>query len=103
MKVFIDNECKCYTTNPDGAFREIETDFFKGKCQTFIEGYRYVPPGESWARSDGVVFTGEMIAPWKDYDELDIAQREYEQAQLAQLKNMQNDLNASYQEGINSI
>ena len=84
MKLYIDSNCKCHTTNPDSTFREVETDFFDGKCQTFIEGSRFVPFGEIWTRSDGVVFQGEMIAPWKDYNELDAAQREYEREQLAE-------------------
>ena len=87
MKIYIDSEFKCHTTNPDGTLREIETDFFNGKCQTFIEGYRFVPSGESWTRSDGEVFTGEMISPWKDYDELDAAQRAYEHEQMADMEN----------------
>lgn len=82
MKLYIDSECKCHVTD-DGTMTEVETDFFNGKCQAFIEGYRFVPSGESWTRSDGEVFTGEMIAPWKPYDELDSAQREYERQQLA--------------------
>ena len=80
--IFIDTEFKCHTTNPDGTFREVETDSFDGKCQTFIEGYRFIPSGESWTRSDGVVFQGEMVSPWKDYNELDIAQRKYERQKL---------------------
>ena len=83
MKIYIDSEYRCHTANPDGNFREAETDFFVGKCATFIEGYRLVPFGESWTRSDGVVFQGEMITPWKPYKELDAAQREYERQQLA--------------------
>lgn len=61
----------------------IESTFFDGKCEAAIEGYRFVPAGESWTREDGVVFTGEMITPWKPYSELDAAQREYER-ELAQ-------------------
>ena len=87
MKICIDSEYHCHTTNPDGTFREIETEFFNGKCQTFIEGYRYVPSGESYTREDGEIFTGEMIAPWKPYDELDAAQREYEREKLADAEN----------------
>ena len=83
MKVYIDNGFKCHTANPDGAFREFEVFSFNGKCDAFVEGYRYVPEGESWTRSDGVVFSGEMIAPWKDYAELDSAQREYERELLS--------------------
>lgn len=88
MTVFIDpTSYKCHTTNPDGTYLEVETPFFDGKCATFIEGYRFVPSGESWTRSDGDVFHGEMIALWKDYTELDAAQREYERERLADAEN----------------
>lgn len=79
MKVYIDSDFKCHTTNPDGAFREVETAFFDGKCAAFIEGYRFVPAGESWEREDGEVFTGEMIAPWRDYAILAEFQSIYEE------------------------
>lgn len=88
MKIFIDSDFKLHTSNPEGTFREVETadergnDFFSDKCGEFIEGYRYVPFGESWTRFDGTVFHGEMIAPWKDYSELDEVQREYERQKL---------------------
>jgi hypothetical protein len=81
--IYIDTEFKCHTSNPDGTFREVQTDFFDGKCNEFIEGYRCVPSGECWTRSDGVVFRGKMISPWKPYDELDNAQRVYERQLLA--------------------
>jgi hypothetical protein len=81
--IYIDSEFKCYVSD-DGTMTAVETDFFDGKCDTFIEGYRVVPAGESWTRSDGVVFYGEMVAPWKDYNELDAAQREYERQLLAE-------------------
>ena len=82
MKIYIDNDYKCHVTD-DGTMTAVETEFFNGKCDEFIEGYRFVPSGESWTRADGEVFAGEMIAPWKDYSELDAAQREYEREQLA--------------------
>jgi hypothetical protein len=81
--IYIDSEFKC-NVREDGTMKALETTFFDGKCDAFIEGYRFVPSGESWTRSDGVVFTGEMIAPWKPYDELDSAQRDYEREQLAE-------------------
>lgn len=84
MKIYIDTDFRCHTTNPDSNFREVEHHFFEGKCTAFIEGYRFVPSGESWKRPDGVVFHGEMIAPWKPYEELDAAQREYEKQLLAE-------------------
>lgn len=69
---------KCYVEN-DGTMIAVETDLFDGKCNTFIEGYRFVPNGEIWTRSDGVVFHGEMIAPWKDCALLEAAQSLYEE------------------------
>lgn len=86
MKIYIDSDFKCHITD-DGAMIAVETDFFDGKCDTFIEGYRYIPAGESWTRSDGVVFTGEMIAPFVNYSELDNAQRAYEKEKLADAEN----------------
>lgn len=84
--IYIDSDFKCHVTD-DGTMKAVETDFFDGKCDAFIEGYIFVPPGETWTRSDGVVFQGEMVAPWRDYEELDAAQRSYEQEQLADMKN----------------
>ena len=90
MKVYIDSEFRCHIDNPDGIFREVVLSesakaFFANKCTTFIEGYRLKPEGETWVREDGEVFSGgEMITPWKDYDELDSAQRKYERQQLAE-------------------
>ena len=73
MKVYLDSDFRCHLTN-DGTMKEAETDFFDGKCAAFIEGYRFVPAGESWTRSDGVVFHGEMIAAAEDYGALEKAQ-----------------------------
>lgn len=96
MKVFIDSDFHCHTSNPDNTFREVEDAFFDGKCDTFIEGYRLVPSGESWTREDGEVFCGtKMITPWKPIAELDAAQTQYEK--------MMNEVEAAYREGVNSV
>lgn len=84
MKIYIDSDCKCHTTNLDGTFREFEVPWFDGKCKTFIEGHRYCPEGESYVRDDGEVFYGEQITAWKPYSELDSAQREYERQLIAE-------------------
>ena len=98
--IYIDSEFKCHVTN-DGTMTAVETEFFDGKCDAFVEGYRFVPYGETWTRSDGEVFEGEMVSPWKDYAELDEAQREYER-QLLDESIPTADLEAAYQEGVNS-
>ena len=92
MKIYIDHDYKCHVSD-DGTMREFDVPFFDGKCQTFIEGYRYVPDGETWERADGEVFKGEMIAPWKNYTELYIAQLEYE---LADADAALNELGVTY-------
>lgn len=92
-RVYIDLDYKCHLVN-DGTMREVETNFFGGKCDAFIEGYRFVPSGETWIRNDSEVFTGEMIAPWKDYSELDAAQREYERELLKQYESELAELDA---------
>lgn len=69
MKIYIDVDYKCHVTD-NGTMRAVETDFFVGRCSEFIEGYRYIPAGETWTRADGQTFTGEMITPWRDYSSL---------------------------------
>ena len=73
--------------NEDSTRIPYETDFFDGKCEEYILGFRIVPSGYEWTRSDGHVFSGsEMVSAWKDFGELDAAQREYEREQLADLE-----------------
>lgn len=91
---YADSDFKCYTSNPDGLYLEVEHPFFDGKCKEFIEGYRFVPDGQIFKRSDGQKFVGEMIAPWKPYDELASAQAQYE-LDMAEAA-------AAYQEGVDS-
>ena len=80
MKIYIDSKFKCHTSPGDGL-TAVEPDAFEGKCRQFIEGYRFVPAGQSWEREDGQVFTGEMIAPWRDYAILAEFQGLYEEEQ----------------------
>lgn len=94
MTIYIDSDFKCHSATADGL-TAAETDFFEGKAPGYIEGYRFVPAGESWTREDGAVFAGEMASPWKDWTELDAIQREYEREQynslLAQLSEVYED------------
>ena len=77
MKIHIDSDYRCHVSN-DGTMREFDVPFFDGKCDAFIQGYRYVPPGETWVRGDGELFSGEMVAPWQNYLGLYMAQLMYE-------------------------
>ena len=89
--IYLDSDFKCHVAD-DGTMTAVETDFFDGKCDAFIEGYRFVPHGCSWTREDGKVFQGEMISPWKSYAELDNAQREYERQLLAEYEALIDEL-----------
>ena len=80
MTIYIDRDYKCHTSPADGL-TAVETDAFDGKCRQYIEGYRFVPAGKSWEREGGEVFTGEMIAPWRDYAILAELQAIYEEEQ----------------------
>lgn len=78
MIVYIDQDFKCHTAAAEGR-TSAETDFFDGKCAAYIEGYRFVPEGETWTRADGVEFAGEMAAPFKESAILEAAQGVYDE------------------------
>ena len=80
MTIYIDSDYKCHTSPADGL-TAIETDAFDGKCRQYIDGYRFVPAGETWTREDGQVFTGEMVTPWRPYEILVELQALYEKEQ----------------------
>lgn len=49
MTIYIDTNYKCHVTD-DGTMTAVETDAFDGMCTEYIEGYRYVPAGQTWTR-----------------------------------------------------
>ena len=100
--IYIDSSFKCHTSTAEGL-TQIETDAFDGKCDAYIEGSRYIPAGQTWTRADGVVFTGEMIAPWKPWAELDAAQREYEREQYQTVAAQIKELDEAYKKGVDSL
>ena len=97
-KIYIDNEYKVHVDPIEGG-REFDTDFFDGRCKQFIEGYLFVPSGETWTSPDGVIFNGEMITPFMPSEQLEAYQTAYEQAQAE----TQAELDIAYREGVNSI
>lgn len=71
--IYVDSDFKCHVTN-DGTMTAVETDFFDGKCDAYIDGYCYnIERG--------------AIYPWRPYSELETAQEEYESARLADAEN----------------
>lgn len=95
--IYIDADYKCHTTPAEGR-RAMETSAFDGKCAAYIEGYRFVPAGETWVREDGAEFTGGMISPWKSWETLDAAQREYEREQYETLTAQNDEYEAALSE-----
>lgn len=73
--IYVDSEHKCHVEN-DGTMTPIETAYFDGKCDAFVEGHCYE-----------VDDTGTAIYTWKDYAQLDQLQRAYEQALIADMEN----------------
>lgn len=71
--IYVDSDFKCHVTN-DGTMTAVETDFFDGKCDAYIDGYCYnIERG--------------AIYPWRPYSELETAQEEYESARLTDAEN----------------
>lgn len=99
MKLYIDTDYKVHTADGDGL-TAIETDVFDGKCAAYIEGFRYVPPGGTWERGDGTVIQNGMLAPWKNIQVLEAAQREYEREQLAQYESSLTEIESAL--GVNA-
>ena len=93
MTIYIDSDYKCYVTAAEGR-RAVETEVFAGKCEEWIESFRYVPAGETWMREDGVMFTN-MVSPWKELREAYIAQEAYATAQNAQYEAALSEIEAA--------
>lgn len=87
MRIYLDSDFRCHLSD-GGGMRMIETDVFDGKCAAYIEGYRFVPAGESWTRSDGAVFFGEMVAPAESSSALDRAQAQHEADEAARFSEL---------------
>lgn len=94
--IYIDSDYRCHVTN-DGTMTAVETDFFDGKCDTFVEGYCY-------DTRNGYV----QIYPVKPFSKLYAAQREYERKLLEEYEAALAEsvplsaLEEAYLEGVNS-
>lgn len=102
MTIYIDQDFHCHTSLGEGL-TDVETDFFDGKCRQYIEGYRFVPAGESWTREDGQVFHGEMVAPWRDHAILAEIQGVYEEEQDKATEEMANLIEEVYNSDLEVI
>ena len=62
MIVYIDDDFKCHADPADDR-EQVETDMIADGSD--MSNVRFVPPGRTWTRDDGVQFSGAMVAPWK--------------------------------------
>lgn len=86
MTVYLDSEYRCHLS-PGSGWQEVELDSFEGKCREYIEGYCYIPYGQTYIKKDGTVLYGEMLFPWQDINYLNDLQFKYEcQNVLDQIK-----------------
>jgi hypothetical protein len=88
MIIYLDDQYLVHTSqNGSGTLAPWSDDagFFAGKCAAFIEGFRVVPDGQAWTRSDGAVFHGLMISPAADPIELNAYQVMADQETIATL------------------
>ena len=102
MTIYIDSDYRCYITDGEGR-RAFDVEFFDNRCTAFIEGYRYVPSGETWTRSDGVEFGGEMISAAMDYSKLAAAQGGYDERDATAVEELAAVIEDVYNEDLASI
>ena len=94
-KVFIDDVYACFTENADGR-REVESDFFDGKCKELIECFKFVPLGESYTDEYGLTHADGVAWNVKDVDGLvGSAQRTYELHLIAEYEQALSEIEAA--------
>ena len=79
--IYVDPLNHCHRID-DGTMTAVETDFFIGKCDTWVEGFCY-DTSKGYAQ----------IYPWQPLNELEAAQAQYERDNA--------ELQAAYQRGVN--
>lgn len=97
--IYLNERFECFVTENENTVMAVETDFFDGKCNAFIEGYRYIPEGHTWTRKDGEKFTGLMIAPFKEKAYLNAVQTAFEEL-AGQITDTQLAIAELYESGV---
>ncbi len=97
--IYLNSDFQCSVSQKADTVQQVETSLFDGKCNAYIEGYRYLPAGQHWTREDGRQFCGEMAAPFKDSVYLDMVQSVYEQL-AADITNTELAIAELYESGV---
>lgn len=90
--IYVDGDYKCHVSNDTSDYIAVDTDFFDGKCDQFIEGYRFIPKDCEWVDTTGKTFKGLMAVPWKPFEELDKTQLEYEYNLLSEYSSAMSEI-----------
>lgn len=98
MTIYIDKDFRCFA-EPGEGLEAVQTDFFDGKAPGYIDGYRFIPAGNSWTGEDGTVYRGEAAFPVTDWEALDKIQRVYERTHFQELTTQ----NAEYEAALSEI
>lgn len=97
MTIYIDKDFRCFA-EPGEGMEAVQTDFFDGKAPGYIDGYRFIPAGNSWTGEDGTVYLGEAAFPVTDWEALDKIQRVYERKQIPALTAQNDEYEAALSE-----
>lgn len=97
MTIYIDKDFRCFA-EPWEGMEAVQTDFFDGKAPGYIDGYRFIPAGNSWTGEDGTVYLGEAAFPVTDWEALDKIQRVYERKQIPALTAQNDEYEAALSE-----
>lgn len=98
MTIYIDKDFRCFAEPGEGLVA-VQTEFFDGKAPGYIDGYRFIPAGQSWTGKDGTVYRGEAAFPVTDWEALDKIQRVYERERYAAVAAQ----NAEYEAALSEI
>ena len=82
--IYVDSNHCCHVKD-DGTMTAVETDFFDGKCDAFVEGYCYD-------------IEKAAVYPLVNYEVLDAAQRKFEQELIVDMQNALNKLGVTLDE-----
>jgi len=86
--IYVDFENRCHVAD-DGTMTAVETDFFDGKCEAYVEGY-CMEISEA-----GKI---QKVYPWKPDSELETAQQIYERALIVDMRSALNKLGVTLDE-----
>ena len=102
--IYLDSEYICHT-DYDPNYIPYITNIFDGKCDRWIESYRFIPENAVWVRRDGESFSGPMLTPAYSYTQAKFVQDQYEEDQenMMALEDVADLIDALYEADLDVI